>query len=144
MPLFTKYRKFTVAIEWLLSGYCVAIEWLLSGYWSCPLKHSLNVGISKRKSYCLYQNYCTTWCQAESYFTMADLFAPSGTPNLILKKYQPKNLGTLPGLLHHLTFPNFDGRCVRLFLFNVKLGGEGGCASTALRLLFFTASKVVQ
>ena len=33
MPLFTKYRKFTVAIEWLLSGYCVAIEWLLSGYW---------------------------------------------------------------------------------------------------------------
>ena len=32
MPLFTKYRKFTVAIEWLLSGYCVAIEWLLSGY----------------------------------------------------------------------------------------------------------------
>ena len=32
MPPFTKYRKFTVAIEWLLSGYCVAIEWLLSGY----------------------------------------------------------------------------------------------------------------
>ena len=34
MPFFTKYRKFTVAIEWLLSGYCVAIEWLLGGYWS--------------------------------------------------------------------------------------------------------------
>ena len=32
MPLLTKYRKFTVAIEWLLSGYCVAIGWLLSGY----------------------------------------------------------------------------------------------------------------
>ena len=86
MPLFTKYRKFTVAIEWLLSGYCVAIEWLLSGYWSCPLKHSLNVGISKRKSYCLYQNYCTTWCQAESYFTMAAPIRPLRHPKLNIEK----------------------------------------------------------
>ena len=51
---------------------------------------------------------------------------PPSPPNLILKKYQLKNLGTLPALLHHLTFPNFDGRCVRLFLFNIKFGGEGG------------------
>ena len=32
MPTLTKYCFFTVAIEWLLSGYWVAIEWLLSGY----------------------------------------------------------------------------------------------------------------
>ena len=32
MPTLTKYWFFTVAIEWLLSGYWVAIVWLLSGY----------------------------------------------------------------------------------------------------------------
>ena len=32
MPTLTKYCFFTVAIEWLLSGYWVATEWLLSGY----------------------------------------------------------------------------------------------------------------
>ena len=48
---------------------------------------------------------------------------PSHTPNLTLEKCEVKNLGTLPELLHHLTFPNFDGSNVHSFVLNIKLGG---------------------